>query len=316
VTDRPSLVSVVMPAFDAARFVHAAIESVRGQTHEDWELVIADDGSTDGTADIVETIGDPRIRVLRGSHSGLPAVGRNRAIAHSSGAFVAFLDADDVWQPDKLSRQLALLSARPEFGLVHCGVAELGGRTVIKNAPPTEEPLVALLRENFVATSSVVVRRSALVEHGVFDEDPALRGAEDYELWLRLAPFAGFGFIPEPLILYRVHEAGLSADERRNRSAGLVARERVRARDPELYERLKPRFARGLGISRCLAGSPGSGRRELALAVRTDPRDLLAWKWLALSLLGGANVVRLRGLRLPMRRNPRYPGSSKPRPLG
>jgi glycosyltransferase involved in cell wall biosynthesis len=288
-------VSIVMPAFNAARFVGTAIDSVLAQSLPDWELIVVDDGSTDATGSEVERFRDQRIRLVREVHSGLPAVARNRGIAESSGTYVAFLDADDAWLPAKLERQLAVFASSPTVGLVHCAASYLdeSGFAPRLMAEPADT-LLALLQENFIYNSSVVVRRPVLDEHGVFDTDPALRGAEDYELWLRLAPVVEFTYVPERLLLYRRHGDGVSADEPRNRAAGIVARERVREREPGLYAALRPAFARSVGISRCLAGMPGSGRRDLLLALRSNPRDFLAWKWLLLALVGSKTAARLR----------------------
>src|SRR5438128_10593151 len=113
-----TLVSIVMAARDAERFVGEAIESVGGQTHAEWELIVVDDGSADATAAAAGAFGDPRIRVLRSERIGVLAQVRNRGIDEARGEWIAFLDADDAWEPAKLERQLA---AAGDAGLVHTG---------------------------------------------------------------------------------------------------------------------------------------------------------------------------------------------------
>jgi glycosyltransferase involved in cell wall biosynthesis len=304
VNDRVADVSIVVPAFNAERFIEETIDSVLAQTHRDWELVVVDDGSTDDTASVVQRVDDARIRLVQIPHSGLPAVARNRGIAESRAPHVAFLDADDLWRPEKLAHQLEMLAARPEVGLVHCAAEVLDDpQAPVATPGDDEEPLlIRLLETNFIYNSSVLVRRSVLDEHGVFDTDPGLRGTEDFELWLRLAVVVEFAYVPEPLLLYRVHTGGLSADQPRLQAAGVVALDKARARHPELIDD-HPAFLRAVGIASCIAGLPGSGRRELFAYVRAEPRDRLAWKWLALSLLGSGGARRLgalrrRGLRL------------------
>jgi glycosyltransferase involved in cell wall biosynthesis len=319
VNDDLADVSIVVPAFNAERFVAETIESVCAQTHRNWELIVVDDGSTDDTASVVQRMDDARVRLVKIPHSGLPAIARNRGIAESRAPNVAFLDADDVWRPAKLERQLEMLGARPRVGLIHCAAEVLDDPTapVAKPTGHGKPLLIRLLETNFIYNSSVLVRRSVLDEHGVFDTDPGLRGTEDYELWLRLAVAVEFAYVPEPLLLYRIHAAGLSADGPRLQAAGLVALDKARARHPELIDD-HPAFLRAMGIARCVAGMPGSGRRELLACVRAEPRYRLAWKWLALSLLGSGGARRLgalrrRGLRLSWlvrRLRRRHPGAS------
>jgi glycosyltransferase involved in cell wall biosynthesis len=191
-----------MPAFDAGDFVGAAVRSVLDQTTDDWELIVADDGSVDDTLTIVSEFQDNRIRVLRGEHSGLPAVARNRALAEARGELIALLDADDVWQPDKLRREIGILTERPDVGVVHTS-ADWIRRGVVERSPPGSRAVSiwpdfqTLLWSNCVLNSSVMLRRELFELYGAFDDDPRLRGTEDYDLWLRLAPHTRFAFLDE-----------------------------------------------------------------------------------------------------------------------
>jgi glycosyltransferase involved in cell wall biosynthesis len=279
-------VQVVMPAYNAAEYIGDAIESVLAQTFTDWELVVVDDGSTDATPEVVSRYADERIRLLRIEHSGLPAA-RNRGLAESRSPFVAFLDADDLWREDKLERQLAVMEAQPDAGLVHTGLETLeGGERRPRPAPPTlfgpEPQFVRLAVENFIAVPSVLLRRTLLDLHGGFDEDPQL--VEDFELWLRLAPHTTFAYIDEPLLVYRLTENSLSKGNHMG-LAYVKTMEKMQRLYPDLSAELGTPYLRKLGHVRCFYGLSGRGRREFLAVIRSEPRDGTAWKLLLFSLL-------------------------------
>lgn len=288
-------VTVVMPAYDAAAFIGEAIESVLAQTFADWQLVVVDDGSTDDTPQVVAAYDDERIRLLRIEHTGLPAVARNRGLAASKSPYVAFLDADDLWRPHKLTRQLAMLDARPELGLVHTGFERLRDgafETVPAPAGLTASgPLLERLAvQNFVANSSVLLRRELLDRHGVLDEDPRLRGTEDLELWLRLSPHTAFGYVDEPLVVYRLHASNLGQGEQMGLGY-VTAMEKMEQLYPDLAAGFGAPYWRTLGYIRCYFGLEGRGRRELLRALHRQPLDRFAWRWLGRSFLP-ADLVR------------------------
>lgn len=175
-----SSVSVIIPAFNAADVVSCAIESALRQTRPPLDVVVVDDGSTDGTANVVAAFPEP-VRLVRQANSG-PGGARNRAVKHARGEWLAFLDADDSWLPSKLERQLEL-TKDPQVGLVCC-------RTPIAGSSPHGPTVIGfetLWRRNPVILSTALVRRSAFEEVGGFDEDRVLDPVADYNLWLRLA---------------------------------------------------------------------------------------------------------------------------------
>lgn len=203
-------VSVILPTFNRPAYLREAIASVRKQSFDDWELVIADDGSGAEVREYLHTLHDPpRIRVLTLEHTGNPPAVRNRALREARGEYVAFLDSDDIWLPDKLQRQLAALRARTDrawsytgFTLIDSRGAPLAGAEA-RTCPAIEgaflEPL--LRGEPLIMQSSVVVRRELLERLGGYDE--ALRVCGDYELWIRLAQHSEVGLIETPLLLVR-----------------------------------------------------------------------------------------------------------------
>lgn len=277
-----------MAAYEAEATIAEAIASVRAQTYANWELVVVDDGSADSTAAIVDAIGDDRIVLLREPHVGVLGQVRNRGVARARGDAIALLDADDVWLPQKLERQITVLTARPAAGVIHTRAAPLveGVRGVAAPRPPRGPLFASLLENNFVFSSSAVVRRS-LIGADAFDPDPALDGSPDYDLWLRLAPRTEFVYVDEVLVLYRVHDAQMSMRAGAMNAGALLALERTRERDPELVARARASYRLGRGMRRCLAGERGRGRRDLAAAVLLRPWNGRAWAWLARSLLAG-----------------------------
>ena len=272
-----TLVSVVMVARDAEETIGEAISSVVAQKHADWELVVVDDGSTDATLEIASGFADPRIQIIEGGRVGVLARLRNRGIRETVGEWVAILDADDRWLPEKLERQL---SSAGDASVLHTDAYRLVGNR--RERVPVRRPpgplFEALVENNFVYSSSVLIRRALLDEHGAFDEDPELWGSPDYELWLRLGRVTTFGYLDEPLLVYRVHGAQMSADVTR------MSRGAVAALEKHNSGRNDPDYLRRLGMLRCLARMPGRGRNELLRALRRRPFDPSAWKWLVRSL--------------------------------
>lgn len=213
--ESPPTFSVVMAAYNSAPTIGEAIASVRCQTRSDWELVVVDDGSSDGTADAAEASLDPRVRVVRTAGNRGPAAARNRGISLAQAPLVCTLDSDDLWLPHYLETMGRTLDSDPTAA-VACTDAwvldQTTGRVRKKSAmafldPPeplpvdTETFLAELMRRNFVY-NSVAARRESLLAVGGYDE--RLWIGEDWELWLRLAA-AGFRFVrvPQLLAVYR-----------------------------------------------------------------------------------------------------------------
>jgi glycosyltransferase involved in cell wall biosynthesis len=227
-------VSIVLATYNQARWLTGAIATVQAQTFADWELLVADDGSTDDTATIAARhAADPRIRLLPGPHAER-CVARNRALAAARGELVAFLDTDDRWHPEKLGQQVAALAARPEAGLCYT----IARFVDVEDRPlPIRKPLAArdgdvfpaLVRGNLIILASVVARRAAVLEAGGFDETLPEYGCEDWDLWLRLARRRPVAVVNEELTHYRhpgstgpaqLLESGLAVLERRYADPG------------------------------------------------------------------------------------------------
>ena len=197
-------VSVIIPTYNRAAAVQEAVASVLAQTCRDFELLVVDDGSTDGTAAALARCGG-EIRVLRSPRRQGVSAARNAGIAAARGEWLAFLDSDDLWLPEKLARQMAFMSAHP--GLLLSQTEEIWMRWGVKVNPPRSHGkeggriFLRSLERCLVSPSAVVLHRRLLEDHGGFDED--LPAAEDYDLWLRLSWRYEVGFLPEPLIIKR-----------------------------------------------------------------------------------------------------------------
>lgn len=205
------LVSVIIPNYNYAAYLGQAIDSVLGQSYPSVEVLVVDDGSTDGSEAVLRGYGD-RIRWFRQSRQGVSAA-RNRGIQESRGDLIAFLDADDLWRPEKLTRQVELLRD-PQVGMVFCGLQRIDaagrlleisveghGGQVLKD--------IALLRWPGAPGigSTALIRKACLDRVGGCD--PELSTSADWDLWRRLACHYELAMVPEPLICYRMHEGSM-----------------------------------------------------------------------------------------------------------
>lgn len=209
-------VSVLMAAYNGDDFLAQAIESIHGQTFENWELVVIDDGSTDRTSSILAEAAhnDPRMRVVRqDTNTGLTRA-LNRAIDMARGEILARHDADDVSRPDRLRRQVDFLDAHPEIGIVGSNYHEIdeAGRSKALVRPPADHTAIRALSvyHSPFCHSSVAMRRSALEPLGAL-YDEALRYSQDMDLWRRLLAATRGANLPEPLVGFRRHDARISS---------------------------------------------------------------------------------------------------------
>lgn len=214
------LVSVIMPAFNAQKYISEAVTSVRGQTWEKWELIIVNDGSTDSTPAIAADFcqQDARIRLIT-QENGKLAKARNTGIAAASGDFIAFLDADDTWQPRKLEHQIQIYKETGADLIFSdaSDIYEVPSRSgfhpfaSLSGSFPGNKMFTILYPGNVLPVSSVLLRHSDATSGCRFDENPDILGLEDYEMWLQLASRnAKFFGIKEKLVGYRHHHEQMS----------------------------------------------------------------------------------------------------------
>lgn len=197
------LVSVIIPTYNRAGLVTEAVASVAAQTFQDFEILVVDDGSTDATSKVLAPL--KGVRVLHhGCRRGVAAA-RNLGAAEARGEWLAFLDSDDLWLPEKLARQMAFLEERP--GLLLCQTDETWVRHGVRVNKPASHRKVAgriflpSLKRCMVSPSAVVLHRQLFADHGGFDKD--LPAAEDYDLWLRLCWRYEVGLVDEALVIKR-----------------------------------------------------------------------------------------------------------------
>jgi glycosyltransferase involved in cell wall biosynthesis len=296
----PPLVSVVLPAYNAEAFIAETLRSVLSQTYSNFEVLVVDDGSQDLTAAVVKTMAsqDSRIKLLRQSNQGVAAA-RNLAIERSGGDYIAPLDADDVWYPTKLEKQVACLEAAgPKAGLAYvwCVSIDEKGRFI---APGTKwdlegkvyEPLVL---RNFIGNASVpLFRRNFLQKVGGYNSQLKLQdaqGCEDWELCLRLAEVCEFRVVQEYLAGYRCYNLSMSYDhEAMGKSYALVLQE-VQRRHPEVpahvYKWSKGMFYLYLAGKSNACGDIRDSFKWILRGLREDWAVLLL-PWVNASLLKG-----------------------------
>lgn len=282
------LVSVLMPTWNRLRFIEEAVSSVFAQTERRLELIVIDDGSTDGTWELLETIPDHRLRLLRREHRGISAA-LNAGLAEAVGEWIARLDSDDCWRPEFLERQLALAARHPRAAAVYSR-AEAADATLrplgfTRGSPPSrpDDCLGSLLLGDFTCNITVLVRRRDIVAAGGWREE--LPHGEDWDLWLRIARSGPFVWNPEVLALYREHDSNLTRrhwDELPSVRASILRRH---LGDPEL-----PEAARAL--------APVALRRHHVNAAMTRlvlgrPRDALAQ--LRMAWQHGDGILRVGG---------------------
>ena len=280
-------VSVVVAAYNYARYLPMAVDSILAQTYRDFEIIVVDDGSTDNTqAVVLPYINANAIRYFRQINSG-QAVAKNMGIKESRGEYVAFLDADDIWFPAKLEKQMPLFS-KAEIGVVY------SKRVLIDknhNESPFSHPklyrgrvLDHIFIDNFVGFSSAVVRKKCFDKVGIFDE--SLPMAIDYDLWLRIALHYEFDFVDEPLFKYRVGHGHMSENkDRRFECAWRVMNEYFD--NPDLRKKLSwwvPYYAKAHTYGNMGNHNISKDRKKamqyFMISLFHDPLYLYSWKGL------------------------------------
>lgn len=240
-------VSVIIPTYNSADYLMEAVDSVLQQSFQDFEILVIDDGSTDGTEDRMRGR-HSKVRYLRQQNSGV-AVARNNGIKQSRGRYIAFLDADDTWLPCKLERQLAALGEHKDHRVCYSAFtvvdSDLAPVRVSRSNRQSHALDDLLLRGNVIGSICTVLGERALFE-AVGGFDPLLSQCADWDLWVRLAALTDILYLDEPLVTYRQHGANMS------RNAPLLEHDSLRVLEkgfgmPELPARLRARRRRAFG---------------------------------------------------------------------
>ncbi|MEZ5428964.1 MAG: glycosyltransferase [Pyrinomonadaceae bacterium] len=250
------LVSVIIPNYNYAEYLREAIDSVLNQTYPNIEIVVVDDGSKDHSAEVLKSYKD-RITAVFQENAGVSAA-RNNGAERGRGRYIAFLDADDYWLPEKVARQVEVFEGDQSLGLVHVGVDEIGpDQEVLKTRLEGQSGRVShefLLFERAVVLgggSGAMVRREVFEEVGGFDL--RLLTSADWDLYYRISRRYPIGFVPEVLLKYRVHGSNMHADVRRMEREMMLGFEKAFSEDDDGIQKLK-RASYG-NLHQVLAGS-------------------------------------------------------------
>lgn len=280
------LVSVVVTTFNRLAYLKQALRSLELQTYREFEVIVLDDGSTDGTVEFLSRFSPwfafQWVRFSSRERSLL----RNEGVAAARGELIAFLDDDDEWHPEKLARQVAFMRDKPSIQLSYCLTVPIdSGGDVMEDLDRvhrrsyerhfrTDHSYTALVSSCLIFTSSVMVRKDAFRAVGGFDE--TLVGAEDWDFYLRFAREYGIGALPEPLVRYRVHPGNSAAPEDRLRQVR-VADARIRAatmhiaNTPGLNRTERAHLLNTISQNQYWAGRPGEAIRYALSAIAIRP---------------------------------------------
>jgi glycosyltransferase involved in cell wall biosynthesis len=291
-------VSVVIPTYNRARFLRAAVRTVLDQTFQDFEIVIVDDASSDDTPAVVASLGDGRIKYIRHEQNRRIAGARNTGVSSSAGEYIAFLDDDDEWRPRKLEQQVQILDiSAPTVGAVYTAFAQVdvASGNVVGVITPVKRGhiLHELGSRNWVGTASTVcVRRQCFEEVGLFDESVAF--GEEYDMWIRIAHRFDFRYIDEVLVGYGLHARRLSRNYDVMISGLTRQLEKYDAffgSDPANHSR---RFM-SLGRLYCYSGDARRGREAFWEAIKLWPFAPKHYLYFGLALLGARGFTTVRG---------------------
>lgn len=293
-------VSVIIPTYNRAEFLRSAIRSVLDQSVQDFEIVIVDDGSKDNTEEIVRSFNDKRIKYIHHETNKGAAGSRNTGLMHSNGEYIAFLDDDDEWLPEKLKMGVDLLeNSPPKIGGVYSGffkVDRTNGRVLVQITPTKRGDIFHdMFIENWVGTSSIVLLRKGCFEKvGLFDEGIVF--GEDYDMWIRISKEFHFEYIKTPLVRYYIHGNRLST----NLGMQIRGYETVSKKYEQFFVLNKKSYSRRylvLGVFYCYHKDIKKGREAFLKAIRLYPFDIRCYYNLGLSLLGADNFRKLKEIK-------------------
>lgn len=280
-----SQVSVIIPTYNRAHLVGRAVQSVLNQTYQNFEVIVVDDGSVDNTEEVVKNFNNEIIRYIRHKENGGGAAARNTGIREAEGEYIAFLDDDDEWLPEKLKKQISLFDDKSsELGVVYAGLIRVDetGEYVGKQhicVPDIHVPEKRgwiyedlLLKDYVGTTSTVLVKKECFEKVGLFDE--SFSGAEDWDMWIRIAKIYQFDFIESPLIKYHRHANRVTT----NLEAKI--KDRVMVLNKFFSEiaskrRIYSEHRYGIGVLHCRAGNMKKGREEFLRAIKLYPFKLI-----------------------------------------
>jgi glycosyltransferase involved in cell wall biosynthesis len=285
--------SIIIPTYNRANFIEETIKSVLSQTMKNLEVIIVDDGSTDGTKEIIKNLAtnDDRIKYLYQENCGRPSVPRNIGFKNSTGEYISFLDSDDIWLPQKLEKQIELFEKDKsgKLGFVDCKYIIIGENSEeIKQNYSSHgyrgNILKQMLKDHLIITpGSVLIKRSIINTVGLLDE--RLKCLDDWDMWLRISKHYKIDFVNKKLFKYRVHKnsftVNLSMDNKRH-DVVLIFGKNI-----ENYRLYSPQNMKKCGVFCCENGDMENGRKFLKEAIKINLKDYGALFYYILSIFGG-----------------------------
>lgn len=305
-------VSAVIPVYNNGPYIAAAVESILAQTRPADEIIVIDDGSTDNTASALTAFRD-RVRYFYQQNQGVP-IARNRGILESTSEYIAFLDGDDLWHPNKLELQMEYLRQHPTCSLVYSDMSTFDESGFIDSSVkerfgcilPSGNVFKDLFMRPLFGVGTVVFRKECIDEVGYFNEKLPI--GEDYDMWLRIARHFELGVVDQPLLMYRFHDAmatrGLGLKSCNGVPWEVVVLSKILEQYPEALDELgqaavKRRMSRpwaALGFSRFRLGDYRYARAMLRKAASCWPTNFGYWAWYAATFLHPAQIAAARKL--------------------
>jgi len=292
-------VSVIIPTYNRAGLVGRAIKSALNQTFENLEIIVVDDASIDNTIEVVKGFNDHRIKYIKHENTCGGSAARNTGIRVAQGDFVALLDDDDEWSPEKVEKQIRkFITSSPKIGLVYCGYQYVYQGKVMSDVIPEVrgESYNESLKRCFVGGPTPLVRRVCFNSSGYFDE--SLPSCQDWDMWIRIAKYYEFEFDPTILAKVNVHGNQVSTSLNNKILARKIILEKYK---PDLEERrsILSLHLRRLGSLCCLDGKPGEGFNYIMKSIQAAPWNVYSYIHLILLLMSKKlykNLLRKYGV--------------------
>ncbi|MDH4231470.1 MAG: glycosyltransferase [Nitrospirota bacterium] len=296
-------VSVIIPTFNRLAFLQAAVESVLKQTFQDFEIIVVDDASNEDVQGIVQGFNDKRIKCIRHEVNKGEAGSRNTGILHATGEFIAFLDDDDTWVPDKLRLQMNVLENSPlKVGGIYSGfiAADCAGKKLQTKIPTKKGDIYRdLLVKNTIGTpSTVLIRRTCVETAGLFDEDICY--GTDHDFYLRISRHFDFEFIAAPLVRYHIHDSRISNNPEMMAKGLKAMAHKYRDEVGKLRHLRQRQIGLGYlsaGVQFCYKGELTKGIRAFIASIRLYPFEPRAYFNLLISLLGKNNFIKIKKIK-------------------
>jgi glycosyltransferase involved in cell wall biosynthesis len=269
------IVSVIIPTYNRAHLIVRAIRSVLNQTYQDFEIIVIDDGSTDNTEEIIRGFKDKKVKYIKKYKENKgSSIARNIGIKVARGKYIAFLDSDDEWLPEKLDKQIKVLqSESPEVGVVYSNLCYMdeNGKSMNKLRNPKKEGYIYedLFGKNYVGTdSTLLIRKECFHRVGLFDD--LLNTQQDWDMWIRIAKYYRFALIKVPLVKYRLHSNQIS----RNLELKIITANRILVKYKDELKKRRGVHSKHyfyIGLRFCRIGKTKEGRKYLLKAISLYP---------------------------------------------